>query len=985
MKKTLAVCVMLCVTALVFAQQGDRELFTEAERRFESEDYELALDRYETLIREYPLSRYVPDAQFRRAVSLYRVGRPDQALELLDLVERRYRSTRYVGYVPFWRGVVLYEKGDYAAALDAFREFIGEGPQGVSEEAAGSLDPQLVNRALLYKALAEIELDDEAAAADSLQRLLADEAAPTDQPYALTLLLSLVVRSGEFESAQSLIDSIDTRALPPAFAPQVSLYAAETLRGLGDDLQAIARYRALVTSSPEVVTVAYQRLFQYAQDGEIPESPSDILRQAERALAGQTGILKELWLRVGIDTFNQGQFDLAELYFRRIWDFRATEFIPASVPLYLSRLLDRRGDIEAAVEVLREYLSIYGDESEERLRVLIALGNLQIRTSQFSEAVINLQTAVTDYPDSEYFGEAAYQYAFALERSGRTADALRTIDAAFSSGQTGGIQADLLRLRARLLREQGRNEQALQALFEYLPLRPGDAGAALEYVKLLFELERYDRVVDEAPVILDELTSRGSATTQEQTELYYVLGLSHVARKEYSQAHIALDAALRLPASESASVVVLRPYAQYYRGWASYRMGDYADAVRDFDALAAAHPEHPLTPRASYLSGWASFRMNRFSDAIAALARIRSYDADQQLTIEASYLLGRALASSGSLQQAAAEFRSLYLDYPESEFADDAWFEYGQTQAALDNVDAAVAAFDELNRSYPQSDLAEDATFRKAELYFGDQRYREARDAFFAYRTEYPSGAQIDAALYWGGQASARLGENAGAILLWERLIAENRGSPYRADAMQEAAALHVERGEYRQALNLYTELLAAYPETARAVGAQRRIDELVLLISGLTQREAELYVTIENSGGARSEDGRQAIIELAQIAIYEETAAGTDVTAVIPLLEQVAQQEIAAPAAASQALFLLGEYYSREAEFVRAAERYLEAAAASSSDRDLAALSIYRAAEMYSSAGRRREALTLVERLEEEFPGSQWLEEARDLLGGDR
>jgi outer membrane protein assembly factor BamD (BamD/ComL family) len=202
---------------------------------------------------------------------------------------------------------------------------------------------------------------------------------------------------------------------------------------------------------------------------------------------------------------------------------------------------------------------------------------------------------------------------------------------------------------------------------------------------------------------------------------------------------------------------------------------------------------------------------------------------------------------------------------------------------------------------------------------------------------------------------------------------------------MQQAAALHFDRGEYRQALNLYTELQAAYPETARAVRAERRIDELVLLISGLTQREAELYVTIENSGGARSEDGRQAIIELAQLAIYEDTATGIDVSTVIPLLEQVADQSQVAPAAAAQSLFLLGEYYSRQEEYLRAADRYLESAATSTADRDLAALSIYRAAEMYSTVGRRSEAETLLRRLEEDFPGSQWLEEARDLLGGDR
>ncbi|MEE8440157.1 MAG: tetratricopeptide repeat protein [Spirochaetia bacterium] len=982
MKKTLVALMVLLVATLAVAQQSDRELFNEAERRFQSQDYELAIDRYDTLIREFAVSRYLPDAQFRKAVGLYRLDRLDEALELLDLVERRYRSTRYLGYVPFWRGVVLYDQGSYEEALPALTAFV-EATESGRPKSARQVDPDLENQALLYKALAEIATEQPESARASLVRLLANEAVPTDQPYALSLLMSLYVQAADYEAARTLYESVDSEALDAAYRGQISLYGAEALHGSGEADAAVKLYRALLNSIPQVVTVAYQRLFQYAQAELIPESSADILRRAEQALAGQTDILKELWLRVGIDSFNQSQFDLAELYFRRIWDSRPTEPIPASVPLYLSRLLDHRGDIPAAADVLTEYLGFQGEESDERLRVLIALGNFQIRTEEFEDAVTTLRSAVEDYPDSRYYGEAAYQYSFALRRTARLSDALLVIDAAFASGRTSGVQADLLRLRARILREQGREEDALQALFEYLPLRPADSDAALEYVNLLFELGRYERVLREGPNVLEELESRGVAGTLEKAQILYVLGLAHVSGKEYEEAGERFDAVLFLPSTSDPTVAGLLPYVRYYRGWSHYRLGDYQMAVDDFEAVVSVDAAHPLAPRSSYLAGWAYFRLARFDEATRALARVRTYAVSEQLTIEAGYLLGRSLASSGSLQQAAAEFRSLYLDYPDTQYADDAWFEYGQTQASLGNIDAAVAAFDELIAGYPSSELAEDAVLRRAEILYGASRDAEARDAYFAYRTLFPSGRQSDAALYWGGQASARLGETAGAILLWERLISEHRGSPYRADAMQEAAALHVDRGEYRQALNLYTELQATYAEIAGATGTQRRIDELVLLINGLSQREAELYVTIESSGGAVSDSGRQAIIELARLAIYEDTATGIDVSTVVPLLEAVADQASVAPAYAAQSLFLLGEYHSRQAEFLRAADRYLQAAATSSADRDLAALSIYRAAEMYSTAGRTIETQTLLQRLEEDFPGSQWLEEARGLQGG--
>ncbi len=201
---------------------------------------------------------------------------------------------------------------------------------------------------------------------------------------------------------------------------------------------------------------------------------------------------------------------------------------------------------------------------------------------------------------------------------------------------------------------------------------------------------------------------------------------------------------------------------------------------------------------------------------------------------------------------------------------------------------------------------------------------------------------------------------------------------------MRLAAGLYFERDEYRDALNLYTELLAAYPETAESVNAARRRDELVLLISGLSQREAELYVRIENTGGADTADGRQAIIELARIAIFEATSAGTESSSVVPMLEAVANVASVDPVSAAQARFLIGEFRYRQADFIAAADEFLLAAAGSASDRDLAALSLLRAAQMYSTAGRTAEVQELVNKLEEEFPRSDWLEEARTLLRGD-
>jgi cellulose synthase operon protein C len=976
MRKTLAsvsmVCLLLAVTAGAVAQQGGTDLFREAERRFESGDYRLALDRYETLIREYPVSQHVPDAQFRVGVALYRTGEPERALEQLTRVARRYRSTRYFDYIPFWQGVISYEIGAFEDAirfLDEFRE-------------ADVEDRSATAQAHYYTALARLGLQDEPGARVALERMFEVVADPASEGYAFTLLLSLYAKAGLSDELLERASSVDPQRIDERWREHLVLYEAEAYHAQGRLEEAISRYRRSEAAAAELATLAFQRLFQLAQDDRIPEEPADVLRRAEQALAGRTDVLAEFWLRVGIDSYAKERYDLAELYFRRIWDFRRSEFIPASVPLYLSRLLDQRGDPAGAEEVLAAYLDIYGDESEERLRVLIALGNLQLRLGRVSEAVATLHTAFSEYEQGPYFAEAAYQYAFALRESGREEDALGVIASAFSAGRTGGIQADLLRLRANVLRDLGRDADALQALFEYLPLRPADAQAAVEYVNLLFSLERFARVVDEAPTVVSELGSQGALTPATEARITYVAGLALLNERAYAQAAEAFARTIDL--LPEAGVAELRPYALYYRGFASYRNGDYGDAADTFAALVDEHPSHVQVAQAAYLGGWSHFRLGDYEAAARSLATVRSHATSDELAIESGFLLGRVLAAGGSLQQAAAAFRGLYLDHPESRYADDAWFEYAEVQVRLGNIDAATSAYSELLEIYPSSELAEPAAFRRAEVLYENGAYERAQEAFFAYRTRYRDGERMDAALYWGGVTSDRLGETAGALLLWERLVSEYRDSPFRADAMRSAALAHSERGEYRQALNLYTELRAAYPEAARAAGAERRIDELVLLISGLTEREAELIVTIEETGGAESENGRQAIIELARMTIYEDTATGTDAATVVPLLEAVAEQRSADPSRAAEALFLRGEYRYRQDELQPAADLYLQAAAVGAADRDLSALAIYRAVVMYSTLGRSAEVQALVERLEEDFPGSEWLEEARAIQGGD-
>jgi len=974
MKRRFLVGMLLVLGFVVYGQTSAREIFQQAENRFQNQDYELAIERYDALARQYPLSEYVPDAQYRKAVALFRLGRFQESLDLLQRVETRFRSTQYLDYIPFWKGIVAYHLGEYERATSNLEEYL-----------AGSGQLEEESQARLYLALSYVAQDKTADAVAMLELLVSQASRPEQEDYAVALLLSLYLKQERYQDALTLYETLNTAEITSSWKDNITLYAAEAYRATGDTATARELYGSLKSAAPGVATVAFQRLFQMARTSGSEEQLFDVLRQAEEALAGRTDILKDFWLRVGIEAYKDGKYDLSELYFQRLWDLRSTVPVESTVPVYLSELYQRRGDNARAISLLRSYLEEQGSGHPE---VLFQLGSVYTRAGEWGRAGATFYELLSEFPDTQHYGEAVYQYAFSLYKSNDSARALTVISDQLATGKVGAYRQDLLWLSATIHRERGENQEALQALREYIPLNQGNIDARLEYVKLLFAVGQYDAALAEATRLFDDFPDLQEKRPEVYVQAEYVYGLSEISRKNYGKALSYLE---RVPASaeqlraisSKPDLQVIGPYVLYYRGWAHYRLGDYRKAIDSFDLLISDAPANEFSPRAAYLAGWSAFTIQDYASAEQYLNRLNAMRPPEPLQVEGTFLLGQTLNATGRLQEAGLQFRNVFIDHPSSEYADDAMYEYAGVLLKMDRIDEAVSRYRDLYQQYPRSPLAEEGMYKRGEILLQHNKYEDARNAFFEYRSNFPDGRLFHAALYWGGVASYNLGEASGALLLWEKLINEYRQSPFRADAMQRSADVYENQGEYRKALNVLTEFIAAYPDQARAAGARRKADELVLLIGGLSEREAALWVRIDENNRAETDAGRKAIIDLARMVIYEGSGSSVNESLVVPLLEAVASKQKADPARAAQATFLLAEYRYRLGDTEQAANLFLQAATIHPSDSDLVSHALYRAAEMMSLAGKQAQVEELVNQLEKRFPDSEWTAEAKKLLKG--
>ena len=965
MKQVLLLLFFLGSAIGVTALSGD-ELFIEAENRYSNGNYLYALQTYEEFVDRYPLSDRVPDAQYRRGVCLFRLGRYGESLKVFGEVEKRYRSTRWFDYIYLWQGIGLYQMGSYSQAADSLSSFLRRVE-----------DPELTPQALLYRGLSQMAMESYSAAAQGLAVLRQDYPGSPFSNYGVVLLMYAWLKEGLYDSLLVLTAEVREESLSERWRPRYRFYRAEALWEKGDQEQAKGLYATLLEAEPQIAAVAYRRLFLLAQGRDDLAGMQDLVRRAEARFAATPAVLQDLWVRAGIESFRRGSLAQAETFLLRVWQLPDRALLPQAVPLYLAEIRLRQKRPAEARELLEKWLEL---KPRETGYSLMRLGDISLQEGKFDEAARSYQRFMDENPGSPRLPEAAYLLAYSRYRRGYldsalelAADLLRTA-AQRPPAPSDTLYRNVLDLNVAILRQKGELRQAAQLLKGYAAEHPADAAARVRYLKLLYELGDFAGIGTASESLLKERPRLRDENPRAWLTATYLRGLAQVTRKAYREAIQSL-AEITDERARQADLPLILPYARYYLAWSHYRTGSYPQARLLLLQMMEANPGHALTARALYLVGWCTYSLGEYAPAAEHFARLAAMPGD--LAPQAAFLQGKSLLALEKYAEASLVFQTLLQQYPASPFAADALFENAGVLARLGETQRAADAYRTLYQRYPDSGVAGEALYKRGEIFFERELYAEARDAFYEYRRAFPQGRLLDSALYWGAQSSLELEESFGAVVLLEKLIEQYPQSPFRPDALRGSAAIYAGRGDFRKALNLIGRMISEYPAEAQAVRAQQQAEEYRYRLGGMGDREAVLSAAIGQEGGARTPAGREAMIELSRMYIYES---GSRMDFAFQMLTKVVERQDD-PKTAAPAQLLLGEYWYRKSEPVKAANEFLKAAMLPSGNPDLAASALLRAAEMMALAGQKRDVQELVRRLQERFPDSQWTLDGKKLL----
>jgi cellulose synthase operon protein C len=959
----LIVCAIVCTLQITAQEQ---RLFREAERRFENGDYQFALSRYKQLMEEYPDSEYVPDAKFREAVIYASIGRYSASLEQLQRVSQRYSSTRYYRYIPFWQAYNLYYLEEYQSAKAAFTDFLEAEPGRLRKDA------------LYYKALSERSLEEYEEALETVKQLYQLYQSPVQNPQMVVLFTALLVETGRYDELFDIYRDLDFELFDRPVQDKLSLYRAEALFQQGEYEQAEPLYQQLLDTSDDLKTVAFKRLYVLHEKSGRQVLQQEIFDRAQTELSGEPELLAEFLLRAGIEHYQSGSYDLAGSYLRRIWRTLPKKEVDGLVPLYLSHIMERDGELGEAVELLREFFDVSTDRREE---LLLALGRLESGREQWNTAAGVLESFLAEYPQSEYLAQGNYLYAYALYRIENYRAALTVVQDSFAKGQAGKYDRELLRLRSRLHTELGQYETAVNDLQEYLPRYPQDFEARVDFGKLYFQLERYSQLhtlVQELKMsrLTESQAAGGADEAASILKLAYIDGMAYLKQDEYELASGVLSE-LTAAQLRAAGLEELVPGFYFFSGWSEYKQVDYPQALEWFRILVEEYPQHEKAVQAQYLAGWSAYADGEFMQAQEFFGKYSRQEVAEPRQERGLFMYAKSSSALGKSEDALMVYQTLYKEHPDSAFADDAMYEYAGLLHMLGRSMDAVQTYKRLSGRYPTSPLSEEALYRRGDILYQLDEYELARDAYYEHRSRFPRGSLVDVSLYWGGMAAMRADEPYGAVLLWEKLVEEHRNSSFYADTLLELARLYTELGEYQSAVSNYTRYISAFPEQADAEDARQKVATLKRIIGGQSEREAELSVIVEETG-LSAENGRQAALELARIYLYQYPEKNYQAYEYLTDIVEYRQQD--RPAAA-QAYYLIGEYYNKQNQSSQAAEAYGRAAVLGMGDDDLVARSLLQAARSAYAAGDMQGVRSMVSKLEAEFPHTQWVEEARQIL----
>lgn len=622
--------------------------------------YELAAADYRRFLDAQPRHAQAGEARYGLAVCLLRLGKPDDALPLLEglSAQRDFAYAAEAAFLAAQCRLALERFEPAAAAFDDFCKrfadhalrndaaalaveawFRGGKPDEALRRAADfvSAAPRHPSRARVeyFAALAQVGRGDWRSAAPHLRFVAESGAAGPLVSHARLLLAECARRAGDLGAAAAALRELSGAPDDP--------YAADALLALAGVLE------------------------QRGERDEAQRAVESYIQKFPKHVGGDAARLQLARLLLA-----GGAADRAEAVLKQLADDKPgaieVEYLRAKCEL-------RREQFAAAAQRLAQ---LRPRAAKERLlpEILYDEALAHFRADQPRPALAALREFAADFPEHALRPDALALQARIELTSGDQAAALKTCDAFLKQYSGHGAAADVQLLAAGVQARAGQPEAAEQSYRRFLAERPDDPAAGGVRLRLGLALRELKRPAEAEQALKDALT--GKLTADEQRAAWRALAELAFDRSDWPAAVAAYERCLGVePASAP-------PDALLKLGLAQARAGESEKAVTTFDRLLAAGPPAELAAQAQFEKGQALLALQR-EDEAERVFRTVADGGDARLRPFALQHLAALASKRGRSEEAAR-----YLAQVADSGADAAL----STAALRQSADALLAARD---------------------------------------------------------------------------------------------------------------------------------------------------------------------------------------------------------------------------------------------------------------------------------------------------
>lgn len=566
-----------------------------------------------------------------------------------------------------------------------------------------------------------------------------------------------------------------------------------------------------------------------------------------------------------------------------------------------------------------------------------------------------------------------------------------------------GRISDALYYEAESRLALGQKDEAVRLLTEFeasFPYHPFSFQARLTLGQHFFEEGDHENAIRTLALVLDK-----SPTDEQAAKALYWMGEASIrAGRDDEGLNYFRRAADEYQRTNTA------PRAAYALAFNEVRIGRYEDASRSFEELAARFPSSPLSQniglalaevyyeindftravdeierRLPNLSGTAEDRaifllaesynqLRQSPRAILNYRRITNGDTQNPYYRRALYGLAWNYHHEGTYEWAADNFGQVYATDQRADGLSAQAMYYEAVNRKLErNTDEAAVIFRNFATNWPDHDLADNGWFELGILYYELNLWREANQAFEEVIDRYTDSDLMGEALLHRGNTFIALGDFDAALEMFNRAI-DLQAAPLalKEEIIFQKAWLLYRNRKYRESAPGFLDLFEQNTDAAKAGESLFWAAESYFQLNNYSRADRLFRQYLREFPSGRHMDA-------AHYALGWTYFKQEDYQRAIPEFERFLsayRDETGSVPYRSDAQLRLADSYFALKQYPDAVRVYGRLAG----DGDDYAL--YQIGQAYSNAGDTFEAISTLRRLLEEYPVSEWREEAQYSLG---